>query len=107
MDQSRIPGARCAMLLFAMTAMMPLAAAAADTPVIKLTAINSSETDVPTYILGHVLRKAGYEVEFVSADYTAGLTGLQQGDLPSPHVVSGFRTDVQGENRAWVKLWSR
>lgn len=48
---------------------------------IRMTVINSSETDVPTYILGHVLREAGFEVEFVSADYTAGLTGLQLGDL--------------------------
>ena len=55
-------------------------AADKDEP-IKLTVINSSDTDVPTYILGHVLQKAGYEVEFVSADYTAGLTGLGQGDL--------------------------
>lgn len=70
-----------ALLLSTLAAVMPLASAAADAPVIRLTAINSSETDVPTYILGHVLRKAGYEVEFVSADYTAGLTGLQQGDL--------------------------
>ena len=29
----------------------------------------------------HVLARAGHEVEYVSADYTAGLTGLQQGDL--------------------------
>lgn len=48
---------------------------------IKLTVINSSETDVPTYILGHVLQKAGYNVEYVTADYAAGLTGLEQGDL--------------------------
>lgn len=48
---------------------------------IKLMVINSSETDVPTYILGHVLQKAGYNVEYVPADYTAGLTGLEQGDL--------------------------
>lgn len=50
-------------------------------PTIKMTVINSSDTDVPTYILGHVLQKAGFEVEYVPADYTAGLTGLQQGDL--------------------------
>ena len=63
-------------------ALAPLTVLAAGTdPTIKLTVINSSETDVPTYILGHVLQKAGFEVEFVSADYTAGLTGLQQGDL--------------------------
>lgn len=59
----------------------PQAIQAQDAPALKLTVINSSETDVPTYILGHVLKKAGFEVEFVSADYTAGLTGLQQGDL--------------------------
>lgn len=73
--------AGCAALISALWAMAPCAAGAADAPTLRLTVINSSETDVPTYILGHVLRKAGYEVEFVSADYTAGLTGLTQGDL--------------------------
>ena len=61
------------LLTLIVSALIPFAALAEDAPVLKLTVINSSETDVPTYILGHVLQKAGYEVEFVSADYTAGL----------------------------------
>ena len=70
-----------AIMLTAALSILPHVARAQDAPVIKLTVINSSETDVPTYILGHVLTRAGHEVEYVSADYTAGLTGLQQGDL--------------------------
>ena len=57
----------CAMLLS--TACMPHLVQAQDAPVIKLTVINSSETDVPTYILGHVLARAlaaaGARVEVV------------------------------------------
>ncbi len=70
-----------AVILNTALSIAPQLAQAQDAPVIKLTVINSSETDVPTYILGHVLARAGHEVEYVSADYTAGLTGLQQGDL--------------------------
>lgn len=81
MTGSTIKPAVCALMLTTALSIMPHFALAQDAPVIKLTVINSSETDVPTYILGHVLTRAGHEVEYVSADYTAGLTGLQQGDL--------------------------
>ena len=75
-------GKGCRAAIMATVAMMPaMGLAAGSDETIRLTVINSSETDVPTYILGHVLQKAGFEVEFVSADYTAGLTGLQLGDL--------------------------
>ncbi|MBS0563036.1 MAG: ABC transporter substrate-binding protein [Proteobacteria bacterium] len=75
-------GGLARILMAAALAAMPAAGFAANADeTIKLTVINSSDTDVPTYILGHVLQKAGFNVDYVSADYTAGLTGLKQGDL--------------------------
>jgi glycine betaine/proline transport system substrate-binding protein len=48
---------------------------------LKLAVINSSDFDSITYVYGTVLQRAGFEVEYVNADYTASWTGIQQGDL--------------------------
>ena len=73
------------LLTLIVSALIPFAALAEDAPVLKLTVINSSETDVPTYILGHVLQKAGYEVEFVGSGQNMGVV---VGDLACAKVSS-------------------
>jgi glycine betaine/proline transport system substrate-binding protein len=48
---------------------------------IKLTINDWSGQIISTKIMGSVLKSAGYNVEYVQADYLAQLTGLQSGDL--------------------------
>jgi glycine betaine/proline transport system substrate-binding protein len=49
---------------------------------IKLVLINSSDFDVISTTFGSVLKQAGYNVEYVTADYTAHFQGVVTGDLP-------------------------
>jgi len=85
MDMKQIQTAFLATLMVAalglQTSTQTFARDAETTETIKITAINSADTDVAVYIYGHVLKQAGYNVKFVSADYTASLTGLRKGDL--------------------------
>lgn len=92
MENKRLAGlcARIGKLGFAAGLAAPLllaggardAAAAADLKEpVRLALINSSDTDVATYIFGQVLVKAGYRVDYIPADYTAAFTGVEQGDL--------------------------
>lgn len=48
---------------------------------IKLTLNDWSGQLLSTKIMGGVLKAAGYNVEYVQADYLAQLTGMQSGDL--------------------------
>jgi glycine betaine/proline transport system substrate-binding protein len=56
--------------------------AAAELPdPIKLTLNDWSGQLISTKIMGSVLKSAGYNVDYVQADYLAQLVGMQSGDL--------------------------
>ncbi len=48
---------------------------------IKLTIQDWTGQYVTTHIMGEVLKKAGYNIEYVQADYIAQFAGLESGDL--------------------------
>lgn len=59
----------------------PVWAAPESKDPIKLTLNDWSGQIISTKIMGGVLKAAGYNVEYVQADYLAQLTGMQSGDL--------------------------
>ncbi len=59
---------------------MPAAAVESEDP-IKLTLHDWTGQLITTRIMGSVLQKAGYNVEYVQADYIAQFAGLKSGDL--------------------------
>ena len=66
----------------AVTALLGLPAAAQEsTDPIKLTLNEWTGQHVTTYIMGEVLKKAGYSVEYVTAGYLPQFAGLKTGDL--------------------------
>ena len=68
---------------FAMAATMALSGAQAQesTDPIKLTLHDWTGQLITTELMGEVLKKAGYSVEYVQADYLAQFAGLESGDL--------------------------
>lgn len=61
---------------------MSIGAASADSKdPIKLTIHDWTGQYVTTHIMGEVLKKAGYNIEYVQADYIAQFAGLESGDL--------------------------
>jgi glycine betaine/proline transport system substrate-binding protein len=60
---------------------VPLAAAVESTDPIKLTLHDWTGQLITTNIMGEVLKKAGYNVDYVQADYIAQFAGLKTGDL--------------------------
>ncbi len=64
----------------AMTGSSALAQAESDDP-IKLTIHDWTGQLITTHIMGEVLQKAGYNVDYVQADYIAQFAGLKTGDL--------------------------
>src|SRR5690606_9605714 len=58
----------------------PAAAVESEDP-IKLTLHDWTGQLITTRIMGEVLREAGYNVEYVQADYIAQFAGLKTGDL--------------------------
>ncbi|MEX1180218.1 MAG: ABC transporter substrate-binding protein [Cucumibacter sp.] len=72
-----------AALLAAGAALSPLPAAAqaeSDDP-IRITLHDWTGQFITSQIMGEVLQKAGYNVEYVQADYIAQFAGLESGDL--------------------------
>jgi len=66
----------------AMTAMLGLPAAAQESSdPIKLTLNEWTGQHITTHIMGEVLKKAGYSVEYVTAGYLPQFAGLKTGDL--------------------------
>ena len=59
---------------------MPPAAQESTDP-IKLTLHDWTGQLITTQLMGEVLKKAGYNVEYVQADYLAQFAGLETGDL--------------------------
>jgi glycine betaine/proline transport system substrate-binding protein len=60
---------------------VPVAAAVESTDPIKLTLHDWTGQLITTNIMGEVLKKAGYNVDYVQADYIAQFAGLKTGDL--------------------------
>ncbi len=59
----------------------PAAFAQESTDPIKLTLHDWTGQLITTNIMGEVLKKAGYNIEYVQADYLAQFAGLETGDL--------------------------
>jgi glycine betaine/proline transport system substrate-binding protein len=68
-------------LLAAGLAPLPAAAQAESSDPIKLTLHDWTGQLITTQIMGEVLKKAGYTVDYVQADYLAQFAGLKTGDL--------------------------
>jgi len=62
-------------------ALMASAAGAQSNDPIKLTIHDWTGQYVTTHIMGEVLKKAGFNIEYVQADYIAQFAGLETGDL--------------------------
>ncbi|MBK8085185.1 MAG: ABC transporter substrate-binding protein [Devosia sp.] len=60
---------------------LPAAAAPESTDPIKLTLHDWTGQLITTQLMAEVLKKAGYNVELVTADYLAQFAGLESGDL--------------------------
>ena len=65
---------------------------------IKLTLHDWTGQFITTQIMGEVLKKAGYNVEYVQADYLAQFAGLKTGDLTSP-----WRSGRRPAARRWTR----
>jgi glycine betaine/proline transport system substrate-binding protein len=77
-------GLKTACAAFALAAAMALAGGAQaqeSTDPIKLTLHDWTGQLITTELMGEVLKKAGYSVEYVQADYLAQFAGLESGDL--------------------------
>jgi glycine betaine/proline transport system substrate-binding protein len=69
-------------LLFAVFAALALPAGAVESKdPIKLTLHDWTGQYLTTTLMGEVLKKAGYNIEYVQADYIAQFAGLESGDL--------------------------
>ncbi|MEZ5864166.1 MAG: ABC transporter substrate-binding protein [Geminicoccaceae bacterium] len=78
MTKSRLTG--CAMILGLSLAATSAAAVESDEP-IRLTLHDWTGQLLTTTLMGEVLQAAGYNVEYVQADYLAQFAGLKTGDL--------------------------
>jgi glycine betaine/proline transport system substrate-binding protein len=81
--EERMRGLRvsvCALALVALGAGAAMAAPESDDP-IKITLHDWTGQLLSAHIMGEVLTKAGYNVEYVQADYLAQFAGLETGDL--------------------------
>ncbi|MDA3889041.1 MAG: hypothetical protein PF443_09640 [Allgaiera sp.] len=59
----------------------PVNAAPISKDPIKLTINDWTGQYINTHIMGEVLKRMGYNVKYVQADYLAQFTGLESGDL--------------------------
>ena len=75
----RLTTAACAIACFAGTAQAELQAETQQP--IKLAEFNIPDADFITHVYGETLKRAGYNVEYVKADYTAHFTALEFGDI--------------------------
>jgi len=67
--------------LFASASAMPALAEVESKDPIKLTLHDWTGQLITTQLMGEVLKKAGYNVDYVQADYLAQFAGLKTGDL--------------------------
>jgi glycine betaine/proline transport system substrate-binding protein len=76
-----MPAVRPKLTALAALALALPAAAQESTDPIKLTLHDWTGQLITTQLMGEVLKKAGYNVEYVQADYLAQFAGLETGDL--------------------------
>ena len=76
----RFARSACAALALSATVALPALAQESTDP-IKLTLHDWTGQLITTELMGEVLKKAGYNVEYVQADYLAQFAGLESGDL--------------------------
>lgn len=77
----RLPKIAIACLMLAGAGLTAPAIAQESTDPIKLTLHDWTGQLITTQLMGEVLKKAGYSVEYVQADYLAQFSGLESGDL--------------------------
>ena len=77
---TRIFRSACAALALAAAFALPASAQESTDP-IKLTLHDWTGQLITTELMGEILKKAGYSVEYVQADYLAQFAGLETGDL--------------------------
>lgn len=78
---TRLPRIAATCLMLASAGLAAPAIAQESTDPIKLTLHDWTGQLITTQLMGEVLKKAGYSVEYVQADYLAQFAGLQSGDL--------------------------
>ena len=78
--RTRLSALSAAFLLSAASLLTQAGAQESADP-IKLTLHDWTGQLITTQIMGEVLKKAGYSVEYVQADYLAQFAGLESGDL--------------------------
>ncbi|WP_416797463.1 ABC transporter substrate-binding protein [Ciceribacter azotifigens] len=81
LDLARASRLSAAVLLLSGVALAAPSMAQDSTDPIKLTLHDWTGQLITTNIMGEVLKKAGYSVEYVQADYLAQFAGLETGDL--------------------------
>ena len=81
MTRNAFKRAMAGLALGAMLAAGPAAAAPESPDPIKITLHDWTGQLITSKMMGEVLKKAGYNVEYVPADYLAQFTGLESGDL--------------------------
>ncbi len=81
LDLARLPRLSAAVLLLSGVVLATPSMAQESTDPIKLTLHDWTGQLITTNIMGEVLKKAGYSVEYVQADYLAQFAGLETGDL--------------------------
>lgn len=81
LDLARLPRLSAAVLLLSSVVLATPSMAQESTDPIKLTLHDWTGQLITTNIMGEVLKKAGYSVEYVQADYLAQFAGLETGDL--------------------------
>ena len=79
--QSRLKSLGSALVLGAAMAVPMAGAQVESTDPIKLTIHDWTGQYLTTHIMGEVLKQAGYNIEYVQADYIAQFAGLESGDL--------------------------
>jgi glycine betaine/proline transport system substrate-binding protein len=75
----RLVAALCAILAVALPVMTAKGAEVAEP--VKLSLLGSSDADFIMRSLGQILKRAGYNVEYVNVDYTASFQAVQDGDV--------------------------
>jgi glycine betaine/proline transport system substrate-binding protein len=81
MRSLKIPVAGMAAMFAMAIAVAPASAEVESKDPIKLTLHDWTGQLITTNIMGEVLKKAGYNIEYVQADYIAQFAGLKSGDL--------------------------
>ena len=77
----RITGGLLGALTLGAASFAPPALAQESADPIKLTLHDWTGQLITTELMGEILKKAGYSVEYVQADYLAQFAGLESGDL--------------------------